>query len=590
MTTTTNSERDALLLSAEQSGGDAARVIAAAPDPDEALSDALRAVVREINDECLDGLAERVDRGHETRPLESAERLAIHEEAHESSLYGRAPAWWRGRSLRWSALAAAQWGVRRDRRGHVAAACVSLVIHAGLAVAAGWIMLSPDERPDARDLPTHATLGSLVLLDQHHHDAETPTDRHETDPREGARALGEPVPTIKPEPSARIDTEEPPLDGQARVEQQAETGTDAEFTRAASTARAAAPHAETKLADTRVADAMIATTDALSRTRQERARFEHERAVRLAAARVVPPSERWAGGRAHDAPAGRSIPAGSVGTRDPATTTSARVTFAGAGASGAESVVYAVDASGPMVTSLPLVLAELRRSVASLGENQRFSVVLFREGTTGSATASTGVGNGTLAHSEVFSAQLVEATIENKRALDAWLTSVQPGGRSNPLVGLELALGLKPQVIFLFSRSLERSGGGVWGQGLWATLDRLEELNPPLAGASDASAGGANAGGPNTSPHTDGLSDMVLPESVLEQVPRAVQIQTIAFLDDDPTGTMQAIARRHGPRRGWNNHSRDGSGVTAYVDAAHADGAAGYRVVRRSEDLADQPR
>lgn len=197
------------------------------------------------------------------------------------------------------------------------------------------------------------------------------------------------------------------------------------------------------------------------------------------------------------------------------------VRFAGLGASNARSVVYVVDASGPMVTSLPRVLEEVVRSAEQLSPVQKFGVVLFRETEDG-----TGV--------ESFSPVLVRATPTAKRRLAEWLGAVEPRGASNPLAGLEVALAMKPDAVFLLSRSIARSGGGVWEQGLDATLARLDELNPPTGSGR----------GP---------------------VRRPVLIQTIQFLDDDPTGIMQAIGARHGQ-------------------------GAGYRVVRRSEDLARRPR
>jgi len=194
------------------------------------------------------------------------------------------------------------------------------------------------------------------------------------------------------------------------------------------------------------------------------------------------------------------------------------VRFAGLGASNARSVVYVVDASGPMVTSLPRVIEELRRSIEQLSSAQKFDVVLFR---------STESGGG----AEVFSPVLMRATPSAKRRLVEWLSQVSPTGASHPLAGLEAALALRPDAVFLLSRAIARSGGGVWQAGMEQTLARLEELNPPV------------------------------PESGR----RATLIQTIQFLEDDPTGIMQAIGARHGE-------------------------GAGYRVIRRSEDIAGQVR
>lgn len=194
------------------------------------------------------------------------------------------------------------------------------------------------------------------------------------------------------------------------------------------------------------------------------------------------------------------------------------VTFGGLGASSVRSVVYVVDGSGPMVTSLPIVLAELERSVSRLSPTQRFGVVIFRR-----------LGDGSPAV-ESFAPALMRATPSARVLLRDWLAAVEPAGRSNPLSGLEAALALKPDAIFLLSRSIQRSGGGVWDAGPEATLARLDQINP-------------------IDPATRR---------------RPVLIQTIQFLDEDPTGTMQAIAAAH---------------------TTGAPTAVGYRVVREQAEL-----
>jgi hypothetical protein len=205
-------------------------------------------------------------------------------------------------------------------------------------------------------------------------------------------------------------------------------------------------------------------------------------------------------------------PAAVAGGAGGATT----VTFGGLGASSVSSVVYAVDCSGPMVTSLPMVINELERSVGRLTSSQRFGVVLFRRATDGGPGA------------ESFASVLVRATPSAKELLHNWLAAAEPSGRSSPLAGVELALALKPDAVFLLSRAIQRSGGGVWELGLDATMAKLEQLNPSRPG--------------------------------LLGTRRPVLIQTIQFLDEDPTGIMQTIGTRHG-------------------------GGAGYRVVKRQQDL-----
>lgn len=194
-------------------------------------------------------------------------------------------------------------------------------------------------------------------------------------------------------------------------------------------------------------------------------------------------------------------------------------TFAGMGAKRAASVVYVVDASGAMITSLKFVLAELERSVRNLTSAQRFQVVLFRErGPGGPLYESFSPG--------ASRAGLLPATPANKAALREWLKTISPIGRSNPLDGLKRGLALEPDVVFLLSRSIRRSGGaagdgtgaaaigdnagGVWGRGKSEILAELERLNPLRAGT------------------------------------RRVVIKALQFLEEDPTGTMQAIGEQHG--------------------------------------------
>lgn len=223
------------------------------------------------------------------------------------------------------------------------------------------------------------------------------------------------------------------------------------------------------------------------------------------------------------APAPAGGPAPFPAAFDPnATSIPGGVRFAGLGASNAKTIVYAIDASGSMVTSLPFVIAEVERSIAGLSLTQKFGVVLFRK------TSASG-GSAT----EVFSPVLVRATPSARQRLHDWLAHVAPAGRSVPLAGLERALEYKPDAVFLLSRSIERSGGNVWERGLVRTLTRVNELNPDLGGGR-----------------------------------RPTVIQTIQFLDDDPTGVMQEIGRQHGSRT-------DAAGRLI----------AGYRVIRRGEEL-----
>lgn len=221
---------------------------------------------------------------------------------------------------------------------------------------------------------------------------------------------------------------------------------------------------------------------------------------------------------------GGKSPSAGAAAADRTVTGEGGVRFAGLGASNARSVVYVVDASGSMVTSLPFVIAEVERSVSQLAATQKFGVVLFRRLPDGRSGL------------EVFSPVLVRATTSAQERLRDWLTTVEPAGRSVPLIGLERAIAYRPDAVFLLSRAIERSGGDAWdtggGRGVADTLARIDALNPVVDGH------------------------------------RPVVIQTIQFLDDDPTGIMQEIGRAHGSR----------------LDAQGRE-IAGYRVIRRGEDL-----
>lgn len=178
------------------------------------------------------------------------------------------------------------------------------------------------------------------------------------------------------------------------------------------------------------------------------------------------------------------------------------VVFAGLSASGeqAKSVVYVVDASGPMVSSLPEVFAELMRSVDALQPTQQFGVVLFRQ--TGDTRSSQ------------FSPSLVDATATNRTALRVWLSGVNATGRSNPLDGLRAGLSMRPQAIFLLSRSIPRTAGNPWeaaAGGPEAIIRELEQLNPAISDGS-----------------------------------RSTVIKTLQFLEPDPSGVMERIGRLHG--------------------------------------------
>ena len=194
----------------------------------------------------------------------------------------------------------------------------------------------------------------------------------------------------------------------------------------------------------------------------------------------------------------------------------------------ARTVVYVIDASGPMISSLSDVFAEVNRSVSALLPTQRFGVVLFRDAGDGQRTV-------------MFDPELREASARNRELLRRWLAGITATGRSNPMDGLRAALAFKPQVVFLLSRSITRTGGGVWDVGPQTTLNELDRLNPILPAGPDGVKG------------------------------RATLIKTIQFQEPDTTGVMQKIAELHG-----------GGGSRAAGAAQPPDGPA-YRVLKREE-------
>jgi hypothetical protein len=197
-----------------------------------------------------------------------------------------------------------------------------------------------------------------------------------------------------------------------------------------------------------------------------------------------------------------------------------RASFAGVEASPARRVVYLVDASGAMTSSLKFVKEELVRSAARLNIDQRFQVIVFRQPVGSSGTS--------LVHFALSGSRpdLTPATREAKVALATWLAGVRPGGRSDPLPAIEHAMDMQPDLIFLLTRGINRSVGFDVDAHNRRVLDALERLNPR------------------------GMSGK-----------RPARIKTVQFLDDDPTGLMQAIAEAHG------------------------DGPGSYRLVGRSEIL-----
>ncbi|MFG0253113.1 MAG: hypothetical protein ACF8NJ_09595 [Phycisphaerales bacterium JB038] len=170
--------------------------------------------------------------------------------------------------------------------------------------------------------------------------------------------------------------------------------------------------------------------------------------------------------------------------------------FAGTSAKQANRIVYLLDASGSMRLRFPIVVNELMRSLDRLHAEQRFLVVLFQN-------------DGVLTPDFVGGRpRLLEPSADNRNAIARWLDTVVAQGTSNPLATLRLASRLDPDTVFLLSNNI--TGAGQYEISQAALLSELERLNPKRGDR------------------------------------RAIVINTIQFLDEDPLDTMRLIAERHG--------------------------------------------
>jgi hypothetical protein len=171
----------------------------------------------------------------------------------------------------------------------------------------------------------------------------------------------------------------------------------------------------------------------------------------------------------------------------------------------AKRIVYVMDGSAAMVTTLPFIEDELVRSVARLTSSQSFQVVVFRDPPESRSGKP-------LPALERFSPQgLTPANAAARQQVGTWIQGIRPLGSSVPLDGLREALDLHPDLIFLLTCSIQRSQAGTWGQGNAATLAALDKLNPPDSYGR-----------------------------------RPTVIKAVQLLADDPTGLLQAIAAIHG--------------------------------------------
>lgn len=178
-----------------------------------------------------------------------------------------------------------------------------------------------------------------------------------------------------------------------------------------------------------------------------------------------------------------------------------QVSFVGVSASNARRIVYVIDASGSLISSLQIVVDEMARSLESLQPPQEFSIVFFQQDRALVAPPGT---------------RLLPSDGASKLRAMQWIDrTIIPNGNSNPLPAIEAALRLEPDVIFLLSDNI--TGGGQYEIDQRRLLARLDELNP-----RDRRTGR-----------------------------RSTQINCIQFLDPDPLDTLAIIAREHGGADGY---------------------------------------
>lgn len=219
----------------------------------------------------------------------------------------------------------------------------------------------------------------------------------------------------------------------------------------------------------------------------------------------------------------------------PESTSPPSVAFAGVQSKAARTLVYVVDGSGATANSFAYLQTQLMRSIDRLSPTQRFQVVLFREADDSAYTLA-----------PINSAKLARATPQHKQDVADWLDSVSARGRSNPLDGLKGALALKPDLVLLITRSIQRTEMG-WAQGQREILQTLNALNPqdPISGQ------------------------------------RSTVIKCVQLLDEDPTGIMNAIGSLHGD--GVDDYK-----VVRYEDLVSNDEP--QRIAERSIGASDEQR
>ena len=187
----------------------------------------------------------------------------------------------------------------------------------------------------------------------------------------------------------------------------------------------------------------------------------------------------------------------------------AEAKFMGLDAIGATKIVYVVDASGSMLTHFSSILNELKRSLSELHTSQSFGIIFFQ------------LDKAIVVPPEN---KLQPAEIANINQAFSWIAKsghVIPCCSSNPIAAINAAFELNPDTIYLLSENIKGAGHHEISE-----VDLLEELM-------------------RLNPIVD-----------LETEGRAVQINCIQYLTQEPGGTMQRIGAIHGGDDGYTFLSR----------------------------------
>lgn len=145
--------------------------------------------------------------------------------------------------------------------------------------------------------------------------------------------------------------------------------------------------------------------------------------------------------------------------------------FFGSGGN-AKNIVFVIEADGSIISDYPQIVGELKTTLSSMTEKQRFSIIVFD-----------GEKNrrGTPKIKEVPDPGLKRATADAKAKAVDWLLpkngNVHTLGTGDPVGALEKAFSLKPDLIFLLSQNLYNPGRGKY------ELDRREVLDAVERGA-----------------------------------------------------------------------------------------------------------